>query len=188
MTIQHTTGNHATPGRRAPWPGGDRSASQTMTAGPPHWWTEWCLSGRLQRLYQTIRNPATGAPYTLRGTVKAIRARYGPQYAPSTSFLSDLVAGRRENPSAKTLWALAQFFGVPMEYFTGQSTAAVIDQLLRQTLEHPVVREVAMHVAALPDASQHAVLSLVQELAPAAPAAPAAGAEGGAPGDRAYVR
>lgn len=125
---------------------------------------QWRLSERLQLLYRTIVNPRTQEPYTLRATVNAIRSRFGPDYAPSTSFLSDLVSGKRDNPSAKTLWALAEFFGVPMEYFTGQPTAAVVDQILRQTLEHPVVREIALGATELTNVNQQAVLSLVSQL------------------------
>jgi transcriptional regulator with XRE-family HTH domain len=136
-----------------------------MTSPLPGRLEAWCLSARLHLLYKALVDPVTNRPHTLRGTIKAMQLRFGPEYAPSTGFLSDLVAGRRDNPSAKTLWALAEFFGVPMEYFTGQPTAAVVDQILRQTLDHPVVREVALGVATLPAASQEAVLRLVQGLA-----------------------
>src|SRR5690242_4302310 len=102
----------------AAWPTAYAPSTLPMASAPPWRVCErnevWSLSARLERLYETVRPPSTGQPYTLRATVRSIRERFGPEYVPSTSYLADLVRGRRENPPAKVLWALAEFFGVPL--------------------------------------------------------------------------
>jgi transcriptional regulator with XRE-family HTH domain len=70
---------------------------------------------RLNRLIATVHPPGRG-PYTAIEVVQAVTARGA---ALSTPYLSQLRSGQRTQPSIDTVSALAEFFGIRREYFTG---------------------------------------------------------------------
>ena len=97
---------------------------------------------RLNGLFESYRGE-DGKPCSLRH----VAARTGI----SASYLSNLRRGRTTRPGADTLGALARFFGVEMSYFmSAEIDAAVLgvplteDDALRQALENPLVREIAL--------------------------------------------
>ena len=105
-------------------------------------WVPPSLSGRLQRLFATRANPATGRPWTLRQVAAAVS---DSGVTLSTTFLHQLRRGERDNPNYHQLTALARVFGVHPGYFLDDEAA--VDRLdaeavLRRAIsEHPEVEE-----------------------------------------------
>jgi len=96
---------------------------------------------RLNELFDKRLDPATGKPYS------------GQQVAAATgiaaSSLSSMRRGKVEAPGIDKVTALARFFGVDPGYLTGSEPVtypeiAQNDQALREALENPVVRDIAI--------------------------------------------
>ena len=79
------------------------------------------LAQRLNRLFATV-HPAGRGPYTLREVADAINPEAGETII-SASYLSQLRAGQRREPSHSRLVAIARFFGVDIDYFSAQVSA-----------------------------------------------------------------
>lgn len=71
------------------------------------------LARKLNDLYD-IPGPG-GVRRTHQQVAAELRERFG--IIVSEQHLAHLCSGRRNNPSARLLWGLAQIFSVPMEYF-----------------------------------------------------------------------
>src|SRR5664279_5363528 len=69
---------------------------------------------KLSRLFDECRSP-DGRRYTNLEVVEAINATKQARISPS--YLSELLSGKKDNPSLWTVKALADFFGQPMDYF-----------------------------------------------------------------------
>src|ERR1700681_1173259 len=82
---------------------------------------------RLDRRFQTVRAP-DGGEYTYRQVATDIERLVG--YKTSSSYLQELRAGLRTNPSMKYLHGLCAFFGVPVAYFFDEDLAARVDAQL----------------------------------------------------------
>ena len=72
------------------------------------------FQARLDHLFRTVRAP-DGGEYTYRQVAAGIAGLVG--YKTSSSYLQELRAGLRINPSMKHLHGLCAFFGVPIAYF-----------------------------------------------------------------------
>lgn len=93
--------------------------------------TPTTLSDRLNRLFD-VRRPAEAPDraYTNREVVNACKAA---GFELSESHLSELRRGVKQNPTLRTLQAIASFFTVPVGYFTDADIPAAIDrELLKQ--------------------------------------------------------
>ncbi len=111
---------------------------------------------RLNSLFATRVNPATGQPYSLR------EVSDGTEGLVSRAYLSTLRRGIVAMPGLHIVEALAAFFNVPTGYFLGHDTADVPgagtsaskddegatdeDAAVRQALADPMVREIALKV------------------------------------------
>ena len=112
---------------------------------------------RLNSLFATRVNPATGQPYSLREVSEATGGLV------SRAYLSTLRRGLVTMPGLHIIEALARFFGVPTGYFLGHDTddvpgvaapshdAGATDEsdeeaALRLALSDPLVRETALRV------------------------------------------
>ncbi len=73
------------------------------------------LAGKLNHLFATVPGPGRSGRYSNDTAAAALAERYG--ITVSGVHLSHLRAGRRDNPSARLLAALADLFGVPIGYF-----------------------------------------------------------------------
>ena len=103
------------------------------------------FSQRLNYLWATRLSPR-GTPYTLR------EVHEGTGRKLSMSYLSLMRKGGVAAPSGEKLQLLADFFGVPVSYFTAdqvpQELAATdIDPELIEALRNPMVRELALRAA-----------------------------------------
>ena len=76
------------------------------------------LADKLNHLFETVRNPATGRRYTNAEVSRAIREAGGPDGPTvSESAISQLRSGAKPNPTVKTVEALARHFNVTSQYF-----------------------------------------------------------------------
>lgn len=97
---------------------------------------------RLNYLWGSRLSPR-GTPYTLR------EVHEGTGRKLSMSYLSLLRKGGVVAPSGEKLQVLADFFGVPISYFTAEQVPQElstwdIDQELLDALRNPMVREIAL--------------------------------------------
>lgn len=76
------------------------------------------LAGKLNHLFATVPAPTRSGLYSNDAAAQALSER---GVIVSGVHLSHLRAGRRDNPSARLLAALADLFGVPIGYFFDSS-------------------------------------------------------------------
>ncbi len=110
---------------------------------------------RLNSLFATRPDPATGEPYSLRDVSE------GTSGVVSRAYLSTLRRGRVAMPGLHIIEALARFFDVPTGYFLGHDTGNVPgagtssgaaegatdeETALRLALADPMVKEIALKV------------------------------------------
>lgn len=81
---------------------------------------------KLDYLFTTV-HPRGRRPYSLE-EASAAMAEQGHELSPG--YLWTLRRGKRDNPTLKTIEALAQFFGVPAAYFLDDELAARVDNQL----------------------------------------------------------
>lgn len=103
------------------------------------------FSRRLNYLWDTHLSPR-GTPYTLR------EVHEGTGRKLSMSYLSLMRKGGVAAPSGEKLQLLADFFGVPVSYFTAEQVPqelalADIDPELIEALRNPMVQELALRAA-----------------------------------------
>ena len=120
------------------------------------------LAQRLNRLFATV-HPAGRGPYTLREAADAINSEAGETII-SASYLSQLRAGQRREPSHSRLAAIARFFGVDVDYFSPEVSAEDAD---RQTevltaMRDAGVRTIALRAHGLSEPSLAAVLAVIE--------------------------
>jgi transcriptional regulator with XRE-family HTH domain len=120
------------------------------------------LAQRLNRLFATV-HPAGRGPYTLREAADAINSEAGETII-SASYLSQLRAGQRREPSHSRLAAVARFFGVDVDYFSPEVSAEDAD---RQTevltaMRDAGVRAIAVRAHGLSEPSLAAVLAVIE--------------------------
>ncbi|WP_158289874.1 helix-turn-helix domain-containing protein [Micromonospora sp. S4605] len=110
------------------------------------------LAQRLDNLFLSVRRP-DGREHSHREVAEAVTAAGEPI---SHSYIGQLRAGDKDNPTIKHLRALARFFGVPVEYFTNEETAADVDRELRMltALKELQVKTVALRRTLLPEAER----------------------------------
>ena len=90
---------------------------------------EWsnALRERLSFLVETVPPPPPAQSWTNEMIAAEVRRR-GVEV--TTNHISHLRAGRRGNPSARLLGAIAETFGVPVDYFFNQARADRIQEQL----------------------------------------------------------
>lgn len=121
------------------------------------------LAQRLDNLFTKVRKPG-GREYSHREVAEAITLAGEPI---SYSYIGQLRAGDKDNPTLRHLRALARFFGVPVEYFTSERLAAEVDRELdlAAALQDLRVQTVALRESVLPEAERSmASLSRIVEV------------------------
>ena len=95
--------------------------------------TSMTLSDRLNRLFD-VRRPedAPERTYTNREVVTGCKAA---GFELSESHLSELRRGVKQNPTLRTLQAVASFFRVPVGYFTDAEIPADLDRELNEQVD-----------------------------------------------------
>jgi len=127
------------------------------------------LADRLDYLFRTV-HPANRGPYSLREVAEAVTAD-GEDISPQ--YIAFLKTGQRDNPTVKTITALAKFFGVPPGYLLGDGdTAKVTDELQRlsaardvqEALNDPHIRILALRARGLSEPHLRLVLKMLDEV------------------------
>ena len=120
------------------------------------------LAERLNQLFATV-HPAGRKPYTLREVADAINAEAGSTII-SVSYLSQLRAGQRTEPSHSRLVAIARFFGVDVDYFSGDVPAEDAGQQLEflTAMRDAGVRSIALRANGLSESSLAAVRAVIE--------------------------
>jgi transcriptional regulator with XRE-family HTH domain len=120
------------------------------------------LAERLNHLFATV-HPRDRKPYTLREVADAINAEAGATII-SVSYLSQLRAGRRTEPSHSRLVAIARFFGVDVDYFSKDVPSEDADQQIEflTAMRDAGVRSIALRVHGLSESSLAAVRAVIE--------------------------
>jgi transcriptional regulator with XRE-family HTH domain len=124
---------------------------------------EGLIARRLNALWPTRQKD--GKPYSLREAASAINEQEGRDLV-SASYLSALRIGERAEPSYAILTALARFFGVSLDSFSGdEATARHSEAELRllRALQDSGVRNLALCAADLSPDSLATITEIVQK-------------------------
>lgn len=122
----------------------------------------YVVTHRLNHLFDTV-HPRNRGPYQAKEVVRAINEKAGREVL-STSYLSRIRSGERPNPSHAVVAALADFFGVPLDYFADDHVAKrVNDQLeLAKALQDSGVAAMATRAAGLSEASLRTIMAVIE--------------------------
>ena len=117
------------------------------------------IAGRLNRLFEVIKNERTGKPYT-----NADLARMSLGEVTETD-IEDIRAGTLENPAISQVVALAEAFGVHPSYFldTGKRPTLLGEQEIN-ALGDQRVRAILNKSVSLSDQEKDMVLDMIQHL------------------------
>ena len=86
------------------------------------------LADRLNHLFSTVPKPGGKGYWTNEQAAAAVTAA-GTRM--SDAYIGQLRNGKRQNPSARNLAAIAELFAVPVDYFFNSDVSAKIDADLR---------------------------------------------------------
>ena len=121
------------------------------------------LAPRLNHLFATVPKPDRNGYWT-NEQASAELGRQGTSM--SHAYLSQLRTGKRDNPSARHLAAIAALFGVPMEYFFDTEVADKINADLRLlvAVRDSGVQGVAMRAHGLSPASLASLEGIIDQV------------------------
>jgi transcriptional regulator with XRE-family HTH domain len=101
-------------------------------------------AGRLEHVFEVVRNPKTGEPYT---NAEVARMTLGDL---SEEEVRDVRTDAVSDPTAKQITALASVFGVEPSYLLDRREPLLLDEELVQALRDEDVRDVTRRIASLP--------------------------------------
>jgi hypothetical protein len=121
------------------------------------------LADQLDHLFATVPRPDGRALWTNEDAAAAITEAGVPT---STAYLSQLRTGKRDNPSARHLAAIARLFAVPMDYFFDRELADRIDADLRllTAIRDAGVQTIALRAHGLSAASMSGVADMIEHI------------------------
>ncbi|HET8628985.1 MAG TPA: hypothetical protein VFL91_16305 [Thermomicrobiales bacterium] len=120
------------------------------------------LAQKLDHLF-ALSHPRDRGEYTYEEVASEIRRRGTPL---SASYLWMLRKGQQDNPSKRHLEALADFFGVPIQYFFDADVAKEVDAELEllAAVRDAGVREIALRAAELTPAGRRVIAELIAQV------------------------
>lgn len=121
------------------------------------------LATLLDHLFATVPKPGGQDLWT---NEEAAAAMTEAGAAISTAYLSQLRTGKRDNPSARHLAAIARLFEVPMEYFFDPTVAEKINADLRlvAAIRDAGVHGIALRAQGLSDASLSGLAGMIDHI------------------------
>lgn len=121
------------------------------------------LAQRIDHLIRTV-HPGDRGPYTLEEVTDGIRAQGGPTI--SVAYLSQLRAGKRDNPTKQHMEAIARFFGVNVAYFFDDTKAEAVNEelALLQAIRDSGVKRVALRAMELGPDARNSLARIIDEL------------------------
>jgi transcriptional regulator with XRE-family HTH domain len=115
------------------------------------------VAGRLEHLFEVVRNPKTGQPYT---NAEVARMTLGDL---SEEDVQRIRTGAISDPSVGQVTALASVFGVEPAYFLNRGEPTLLDEELVHALRDEDVRAITRESSRLPDGERRLVLGIVRQ-------------------------
>jgi transcriptional regulator with XRE-family HTH domain len=115
------------------------------------------VAGRLEHLFEVVRNPKTAEPYT---NGEVARMTLGDL---SEEDVEKIRTGAVSDPSVGQVAALASVFGVEPSYLLDRGEPSLLDEELVQALRDEDVRDITRESARLPDGERRLVLGIVRQ-------------------------
>ena len=115
------------------------------------------VAGRLGHVFEVVRNPSTGEPYT---NAEVARMTLGDL---SEEDVERIRTGAISDPSVGQVVALASVFGVEPSYLLDRGEPSLLDEELVQALRDEDVRDITRESSRLPDGERRLVLGIVRQ-------------------------
>jgi transcriptional regulator with XRE-family HTH domain len=115
------------------------------------------VAGRLEHVFEVVRNPKTGEPYT---NGEVARMTLGDL---SEEDVHRIRTGAVSDPTVGQVAALASVFGVESSYLLDRGEPSLLDEELVQALRDEGVRDITRESARLPDGERRLVLGIVRQ-------------------------
>jgi transcriptional regulator with XRE-family HTH domain len=114
------------------------------------------VAGQLEHLFEAVRNPKTGEPYT---NAEVARMTLGDL---SEEDIERMRTGANSDPTVGQVAALASVFGVEPSYVLDRGEPPLLDEELVQALRDEDVRDITRESSQLPDGGRRLVLGIVR--------------------------
>jgi hypothetical protein len=115
------------------------------------------LAGRLEHLFEVVRNPKTGEPYT---NGQVARMTLGDL---SEEDVERIRTGAVSDPTVGQVAALVSVFGVEPSYLLDRGEPSLLDEELVQALRDEDVRDITRESSRLPDVERRLVLGIIRQ-------------------------
>jgi transcriptional regulator with XRE-family HTH domain len=115
------------------------------------------VAGQLEHLFEAVRNPKTGEPYT---NAEVARMTLGDL---SEEDVERMRTGANSDPTVGQVAALASVFGVEPSYVLDRGEPPLLDEELVQALRDEDVRDITRESSRLPDGERRLVLGIVRQ-------------------------
>jgi transcriptional regulator with XRE-family HTH domain len=115
------------------------------------------VAGRLEHLFEVVRNPKTGEPYT---NAEVARMTLGDL---SEEDVERIRTGADSDPTVGQVAALAGVFGVEPAYLLNRGEPSLLDEELVKALRDEDVRDITRESSRLPDGERRLVLGIVRQ-------------------------
>src|SRR5215216_5939026 len=115
------------------------------------------VAGRLEHVFEVVRNPKTGEPYT---NAEVARMTLGDL---SEEDVQRIRTGAISDPTVSHVASLASVFGVEPSYLLDRGQPSLLDEELVQALRDEDVRAITRESSRLPDGERRLVLGIVQQ-------------------------
>ena len=115
------------------------------------------VAARLEHVFEVVRNPSTGEPYT---NAEVARMTLGDL---SEEDVEKIRSGAVSDPSVGQIAALASVFGVEISYLLDRGEPSLLDEELVQALRDADVRDITRERSRLPDRERQLVLGIVRQ-------------------------
>jgi hypothetical protein len=131
---------------------------ESLGDGRPSGRAEECggVAGKLEHLFEVVRNPTTGEPYT---NAEVARMTLGDL---SEEEIEDIRTGTIGDPTVGQAVALAGVFGVEPSYLLDRGKP-LFDRELVEALRNSTVREATREISRLPEKERRLVLGIVRQ-------------------------
>jgi hypothetical protein len=114
------------------------------------------VAGRLEHLFEVVRNPKTGEPFT---NGEVARMTLGDL----SEEVERIRTGADSDPTVGQVAALAGVFSVELSYLLDRGEPSLLDGELVQALRDEDVRDITRESSRLPDGERRLVLGIVRQ-------------------------
>jgi transcriptional regulator with XRE-family HTH domain len=115
------------------------------------------VAGRLEHMFEVVRNPKTGEPYT---NAEVAHMTLGDL---SEETVEKIRTGAVSDPTVGQVVALASVFGVEPSYLLDRGQPSLLDEELVRALQDEDVRDITRESSRLPDGERRLVLGIVRQ-------------------------